>query len=132
VVGRVYPRRWIKENSFPFKPLKIERNGKIYDKLKIKKWKLKLPDASLFFHKIFKKIPTKRLEGNKKEKIAVLIKESCVAEMTHFVALVLGFFCIKIWKNMGGWIVSIVFMILNLPFILIQRYNRPRFINALA
>lgn len=132
VVGRFFPRKWIYENRFPFKSFKFEQQGKIYDKLKIKKWKTKLPDASLIFHKIVAIIPKKRIDDNKKDNIPVLIKETCIAESNHFFAAILGFFCVKIWHNTGGIIVSVCFAFANIPFILIQRYNRPRLMRALS
>ncbi|MBE5749233.1 MAG: glycosyl-4,4'-diaponeurosporenoate acyltransferase [Clostridiales bacterium] len=130
VIGRIYPRKWIKENSFPFKSFKFEKHGKIYDKLKIKKWKTKLPDFSLIMHKIISKIPKKRIENTQNANLKILIKETCIAEATHFFAMIFGFLCVKIWYKFGI-IISTVFAALNVPFILIQRYNRPRLIRAL-
>lgn len=127
LIGRIIPRSWIKEDKFPFKSFKWEKNGLIYEKLKIKKWKTKLPDASLILNKIIPNLyPTKRMKNSDKEKAKILIKESCVAEGTHQVVSILGFFCIYIWKSFGGVSVAVVFYLFNIPFILIQRYNRPR------
>ena len=47
LIGRIYPRKWINENKFPFKSFKFEKEGKFYNKLRINKWKTKLPDASV-------------------------------------------------------------------------------------
>ena len=130
--GRIFPRKWINEEAFPFCEFAFEKGGKIYNKIHIKEWKTKLPDASLIMGKIFPKfVPTKRMDGNSKNKIPVLIKETCVAEGTHFLVALFGFYCHKIWRGGGGLIVGILFFILNLPFILIQRYNRPRLKRAL-
>lgn len=127
LIGRIFPRNWIKENKFPFKIYKWEKNGKIYEKLKIKKWKTKLPDASLLLNKLIPSLyPTKRMKNKEIAKAKVLVKESCVAEGTHKAVSILGVFCIYIWKSIGGVIVTIVFYLFNVPFILIQRYNRPR------
>ena len=127
LIGRIIPRNWINENSFSFKSFKWEKEGKIYEKLKIKKWKTKLPDASILLSRIIPKIyPTKRMKNNNKEKAMILVKESCVAEGTHKAVSILGLFCIYIWKSMGGVTIAVVFYLFNVPFILIQRYNRPR------
>lgn len=126
-IGRIIPRSWIKEDKFPFKSFKWEKNGLIYEKLKIKKWKTKLPDASLVLNKIIPNLyPTKRMKNSDKEKTKILIKESCVAEGTHKVVSILGFLCIYIWKSFGGVTVAVAFYLFNVPFIIIQRYNRPR------
>ncbi len=127
LIGRFFPRSWIKEDSFPFKILKIEKNGQIYEKIKIKYWKTKLPDASLILHKIIPSLmPKKRLDTVSKEKIQTLVKESCVAEMTHFIAGILGLGCILIWKRFLGKLLAILYFIWNMLFVFIQRYNRPR------
>lgn len=131
LVGRFFPRKWIKEEKFPFKSFKFEKQGKIYEKLKIKKWKTRLPDASLILNKIFRKrMPVKRIRDLKKSSANVLVKETCVAEATHFWAGILGFLCVKIWKSAGGYIISAAYFLLNVPFILIQRYNRPRLLKV--
>lgn len=127
-IGRIFPRKLIKENKFPFKSFKWEKEGKIYDRIKIKQWKTRLPDASLIIGRFFPKfLPKKRIEGAKKAKVAVLVKESCIAESTHFLSALAGLFCIKIWR-FWGVIVSIIWALWNMLFILIQRYNRPRLI----
>ncbi len=127
LIGRFFPRKWIYENCFPFRCFTFEKGGKIYEKIGVKKWKTLYPDGSMIFHKILPNLyPKKRLDGSKLEKIPILIKESCIAEGTHVIAGLLGFFCIAIWKKVGGIIVSIVYFIINIPPIIIQRYNRPR------
>lgn len=56
-VGRILPKSWFNFSSFPYRSFDWENGGKIYDKIKIKKWQNKLPDMS----KIFKKLmPAKR------------------------------------------------------------------------
>ena len=127
-IGRFFPRKWIKEDRFPFKSFKWEKAGKIYERLKIKKWKTKLPDASLIIGRFFPKfLPKKRIEGAKKEKVSVLIKESCIAESTHFFSAIIGLYCAKLWRFWGA-IISALWLTWNTLFILIQRYNRPRLI----
>lgn len=132
LLGRIFPRKWITENSFPFKSFSFEKNGKIYEKIGIKRWKTKLPDASLILYRFIPKLmPKKRLKVGEKEKISVLVKETCVAETTHFLAAVMGLYCAKIWRG-GGLILSLLYFIWNLPFVLIQRYNRPRLMRVCA
>ena len=131
IIGRIFPRKWIKEDKFPFRSFAFEKNGRIYDKIKIKKWKTKWPDASKLIHKIIPQIPVKRFDDKSPEKVKTLIKESCVAETTHVVAFVLGFFAIFLWGSVLGVLLTIVYALANIPPILIQRYNRPRLMRAL-
>jgi len=128
IIGRLYPRKWISENQFPFNCFKVEKKGKIYERIGIKSWKTKYPDASVIFHRLFPKIyPKKRLNGANGSKICILIKESCVAEVTHFISILSGVFCVKIWQGFGGFAMFFLWMLINIPAIVIQRYNRPRF-----
>lgn len=130
LIGRFFPRNLIKHNKFPFKSFKWEKEGQIYNYLKIKKWKTKLPDASILLNRIIPKIyPKKRMKNKEVDKAIILLKESCIAEGTHKLVSILGFGCILIWKSIGGVTISIVFYLFNVPFVIIQRYNRPRFLK---
>ena len=107
-----------------YRQRKWEKNGKIYARIfRLKKWKKRLPDGAALFKKGFQKKRLKRLDeiylGN-------FIKETCRAEITHWIMFLLSpvFFIWNIW-----WvgIVMIVYAILvNVPCIIIQRYNRIR------
>ena len=129
ILGRVFPRKWIFEDRFPFKSFDFEKGGRIYNKIGRMKWKTKLPDASVTITKILPKfMPRKRIDQG--DQIPILIKETCIAEATHVLVAILGFGCVFIWNGIGGWIVSIAFLLFNIPFIIIQRFNRPRLIRA--
>lgn len=129
LIGRLWPRKYIWETRFPFKSLPFEQEGAIYNKLHILKWKTKLPDASMILGRLFPRwIPQKRIE--KASKVPVLIKETCVAEATHVAATILGFGCVWFWPGAGGWCLAAAGVIFHLPFILMQRYNRPRLLKA--
>jgi len=107
-----------------YKQRKWEKDGKIYVKiLRLKKWKKKLPDGAALFKKGFKK---KHLNGLDGVYLDDFIRETCRAELTHWIMLLfsLVFF---IWNPWWVGIVMIVYAILvNLPCIIIQRYNRIR------
>lgn len=124
--GQALPRRWFIANSFPWCSFRWERNGKIYDRIAIRKWKDKLPDMSRIMPDM---VPKRILPQSQPGDIDLLIRETCVAELTHAVLMIAGFFCVHIWNAVGGWIVSILFALGNVPFVWIQRYNRPRFVR---
>ena len=129
LLGRIYPRSWLCPARCPFKSFPFEKNGTIYNKVKIMKWKTKLPDISLVITKIFPKfMPRKRLDNE--NQVSTLINETCIAEVTHVLAAILGFGCVFVWDGIGGWIMSILFLLSNIPFIMMQRFNRPRLIAA--
>lgn len=129
LVGRAMPKRWFKWDRFPYKELKIENGGQIYKKLMVHRWHKHVPDMS----RIFKKMPRKGINGMVKEDTIVLMtQETCIAECTHWVLALLGFSCVFIWPGIGGVIVSLIYLFMgHLPYILIQRYNRPRLVKVL-
>ncbi len=59
-----------------------------------------------------------------------LLYETCVAEFIHWLLIIFGFYCKIIWKGNGGTVISIIWMLGNLPFIIIQRYNRPKIMKT--
>ena len=48
-----------------------------------------------------------------------------MAELTHIFLIGLGFGCVLIAKSIYGFVLSLLWGIGNLVFIVIQRYNRP-------
>lgn len=125
-IGESMPRRWFSENRFPFITYKWENGGKAYQKIKIKKWKNKLPDMS----RIMKDMLPKRISyGATSEHIDALVKETCVAEFVHVSLIFLSVGIYFILKNYIGVILCLVFIAINVPFILIQRFNRPHLVN---
>lgn len=58
--------------------------------------------------------------------LELLLKETCIAEITHELLCFFGFACTLIWRGLGGFCVSVIYMLGNLPYIIIQRYNRPK------
>lgn len=126
--GLVTPRNIFDENKFPFKPFKWENGGKVYDKLHIKKWKSKLPEMSKLTNLIF----PKRLKKNMtSEDFDRLVKESCIAEISHYILFVCSMGIYYIWRGKIGAFLALIYGFLgNVTYIIIQRYNRPHFITV--
>lgn len=124
LVGMAIPRSAFDGDGFWFRCRRFEKEGRIYEGLGIRRWKDKLPDMS----KLFKKsMVAKQIRGGFTEESAVkLVKETCVAELVHLCLMVLGFPCLFLWHGVGGAVVWALYALGNLPFVLIQRYNRPR------
>ena len=117
----------LNENKRPFKSHKWERNGKVYDKLAIRKWKGKVPDAS----KCLPFLRPKKVESNTTSAdLRALIKETCVAEIVHIALIILSLGVLFICPGKLGVMLYIFCFLGNLPFIMIQRYNRPQYIIA--
>ena len=115
------------ENKRPFKSRKWEKNGKVYDKLAIRKWKNKVPDMSKCLPFLR---PKKVASGTTSTDLRALIKETCVAEIIHVALIVLSLGVLLICPGKLGVVLYIFCFIGNLPFIFVQRYNRPQYIIA--
>lgn len=128
LVGRLLPAEWFRADCFPFRTFLFEKEGRIYGKLHIRRWQNRLPDMSRILPG---SMPPKRLESDYREKLPELIRETCVAELIHGILCILGLWCIKKWKGIGGWILAGLNLLGNAAYILIQRYNRPRLVRLL-
>lgn len=122
LIGEALPRKWFSENRFPYIDFVWEKKGKVYDKLKIKKWKNKLIDMSKIFSSMIPKAVSFDVTP---AQIQALIKETCVAEFIHYILCFTSGGVYFIYNDLMGILVWILCIIGNIPFILIQRYNRP-------
>ncbi len=129
LLGRALPKHWFRHDSFFFKTVPLELEGALYHKIAIRRWKNKLPDMSVFFYRW---MPSKELSKKMTARqVRIMIEETCVAEFIHVLLCVLGFFCVSVWPCWCGWLVSFLFLLGNLPFCLVQRYNRPKLVKLL-
>ena len=127
-IGRFIPKSWIKPEVFPYRIFKFENNGRFYELFGVRKWQTKVLDMSRIFPKI---IPPKRINDDFQAELPLMIKETCIAELVHWILFVPVVFCLSLWEGIGGIIVVTLYELLNIPYIIIQRYNRPRMINTL-
>lgn len=125
LLGQLLPRKNFDYKAFPYAPFKWEKNGMIYTRLKIQFWKEKVPDMSLYIKSMFrKKLGVFRSEDYLEE----LILETCVAEFVHFLLILASPIFTMMMEGVAGYIGMGLYIVGNLPFILIQRYNRPRLV----
>ena len=125
-VGEALPRRWFHWDRFPFRSWRWEREGKIYDLIHIRAWKDRLPDMSRVMKDM---IPKKVGVCPTSAEVMILVKETCVAEIIHVVLCICAPVIYFFWHNGVGVFLTWVFIIGNIPFILIQRYNRPALVS---
>jgi glycosyl-4,4'-diaponeurosporenoate acyltransferase len=101
-----------------------ERDGTVYRKVLVHRWKDAIPEAGSFFTGGFSK---RALTGRDPDYLRRFIAETCRAEFSHWLAAVAGatFF---FWNP---WYVGVIMLgygvATNLPFAVVQRYNRARF-----
>lgn len=110
------------ENKRFYKIFDFEKDGRIYtDKLKIKKWKDLLPQY------IGKKGFSKRhITSVSEEYIDYFIMETCRGEWDHRMNCLYFIISFIINPFFVGLFFSFSVILINLPFIIIQRYNRCR------
>ena len=113
-----------------YKERKWEEGGEVYQRLlKVKRWKDSLPELSDFIRTIF---PRKRIASHDKENLQKYLLESCRAELTHW-GIILSSFLFGFWNDCIETAAMILIALgLNLPYVVIQRYNRPRIIRLLV
>jgi len=120
----LFPNKLLNPNNRLFRTRSWEEGGEIYQRLfKVRSWKAALPELSDFFKKLF---PKKKIKAFDTEYLQSYITESCRAELTHFciIGITLLF---PLWAGLSvSLIIIYISVLLNLPFIVIQRYNRPR------
>lgn len=125
IVGRILPKRWFKADAFPYREYTFECGGRFYHKMKIRSWQNKLPDMSRILPWC---MPPKRLPGKWDAGVLIdMIRETCVAEIVHIAHAIAGLGCLILWDGLGGVVMAFLTAVGNLPFVLVQRYNRPRF-----
>lgn len=128
ILGRLVPKSWFHHERFPYRCAPWEQ--KLFKALRVKQWQAKVPDMSRIFPKL---MPPKKMTAQTVQALPRMLQETCVAEATHMLLSIAGLALFWIWPGWGGAAVAIVYILLgNLPFIIIQRYNRPRLQKLLA
>ncbi len=125
IVGYMIRRDKININSRLYSSFKWERDGEVYRLIKVAKWKNKLPDMSKYLRRILypKKI---QLHPDSKQLLR-LIQETCVAECIHIMLISSSPLVYYYIQGDYGVLMSVLYALGNIPFIIIQRYNRPKF-----
>ena len=129
LVGRLIPQEWIHADRFPFRCCDWEENGTVYNAFSIRKWQNKVPDMSKLFPRLMQE---KKMTRNFREDLPVMIRETCIAEIIHWALCLASLWCLWLWPGFGGFCVAFLYSVGNLPFIMIQRYNRPRLVGLQA
>lgn len=115
---------FLEEKEHWFALASWERNGHFWQKWTwIRLWKDKVPDSTQLFKRNY---DLTSFSMTDEESIKRFILETRRAELTHWLSIVPAplFF---IWNPpWAGWFMVGYAVVVNAPFILIQRYNRPR------
>ena len=126
IIGSRLPRQWFHPDRFPFAPREWEQEGSIYRRIGVHHWKDQLPDMSRILPSM---VPKRILTGTAQE-AHVLALETCVAEAVHFALILLSPGILILCPGgvgVAAWMIYV--LVLNLPYIIIQRYNRPKLLR---
>lgn len=129
---RFLPSRFFSENQKIYQEHPLEKN--IYKKINVSKWKHKLPDAGKLIRFYRNKLP-------KEIDLCYLnrfIKECCIAEIGHLLIGILGYMSLLfafllpaeslLWDLILFAFIATINLLIQMLFVIIQRYNRPRLI----
>lgn len=127
LIGEALPRRWFRADAFPYRAYAWEQNGRFYQKLGIRAWKDRLPDKSKFAPGAYRKSVGAHRDGMRIER---LLQETCVAECVHWALLLLSAVFLFTMARPYGAVATILYALSHVPYLMIQRYNRPRLLAA--
>lgn len=123
------PDAYYQKRSSFYQPFAWEMDGQVWQRVvRINNWKKFLPDSSAILKKAYNK---KKLSAVTPEGLEKFIVETKRAEQTHWLSILpapLFFLWNPTW---AAWIMIFYAILANLPFIIVQRYNRPRMIRLL-
>jgi glycosyl-4,4'-diaponeurosporenoate acyltransferase len=121
------PVQALDHDGWLWRPRPAERDGQVYERLGIRRWKDRLPEAGALFD-----------GGISKRHLACsgslerFVVETRRAELGHWLAMLPGPL-FALWNPPGVAAVMVAYGIgVNLPFVAIQRYNRLRSSRVLA
>lgn len=120
------PINYFNEKNWLLKTRKWEKYGNFYSKyFFVKKWKHIIPSAG----RIFGGFSMRHLSNINQNYINLWVKETCRSELCHWTAILPSIFFF-LWNPIYLSIIMVLYALLfNMPLIILQRYNRPRFIN---
>lgn len=105
---------------------KWEDGGKIYDRLfKVSKFK----DSAVNAQKIFGGDVTPRTMPRDPQVMSAIIDETCKSELVHWLLILISPAMLVLIHSWLKWPLWALYIIANFRDILIQRFNRPRFVR---
>ncbi len=124
------PDRYFSPDSFLFRSHRFEREGRIYDRIfRVNRWKHLLPDGGVFWKK--RGYQKKRLFSFSEQNLKKFLVESSRGELSHWLAILPFWVFGLIAPPQVIWYMLMYALLVNLPCIITQRYNRPRISNLL-
>lgn len=130
ILSLIVPDYVFTKKSWILKERKWEQKGEFYQKyFKVRLWKNHLPELGDFIRGIF---PKKKIMEFSDEYLRKYLFESRKSELTHW-CIILSSLLFILWNEPHeALLMFIIAAVINLPYIIIQRYNRPRIAEAIG
>jgi len=117
------PDKWLSPERYLFRTHNWEKDGRLYRILRVHRWKRLLPDGGAVLKSGYRK---KKITDYSMENMSKFAIESCRAELTHLLAI-LPFWVFGFIGPPSIILYMLIYaLIVNLPCMIAQRYNRPR------
>lgn len=129
LVAEKLPAKFYDHKNWLYRERRWEEGGKIYERMFfVKRWKPYMPEIS---DVLFTRFSKKHLQKSDSQYLKMFLLESCKAELTHWVIILSSvfFLCWGIGTMLRFLLLAVL---LNLPYIIMQRYNRPRLIRLIT
>jgi glycosyl-4,4'-diaponeurosporenoate acyltransferase len=107
----------------------VERDGRVYERLRIRRWKHRMPELGDAFRGGVSK---RALPSGASADLRRLVAETRRAELVHWaIPAVVPVFAL--WNPAGLMAAMVAYAVVaNLPCLVVQRYNRGRLLRVLA
>lgn len=115
--------RRLARDGWLLRPRRLETAARYRRWLRINRWKDKLPEAGALFSDGVSK---RRLPGHEIGGLPLFVRETRRAELGHWWAMACGPLFVLWNPPLAAGLLVAYGVLVNLPFILIQRYNRLR------
>ena len=126
LLGLIIPKSCLHYDSFPFEAFGWEKGGRFYNKFGVSRWMAKLPDMSRIIPYMFRKKLDPQMD---KDNVLLFINETCLAELIHWILVFSAPFLMMLVDGITGKVFTLLYAFCNMPFIMIQRYNRPKLVR---
>ena len=124
------PLERLERDGWLLRPRRFELESRFYTRrLRVQHWKDKLPEAGALFPGGVSK---RRLDGDLAGNLGRFVCETRRAERAHWLALA-GSPAFALWNPLAGLVAMVTYGVLvNAPFIVVQRFNRQRAQRVMA
>ncbi|MCP4436520.1 MAG: hypothetical protein GY812_13625 [Actinomycetia bacterium] len=122
--GHRLPLGFVSRDTWLTNPRQFEHGGRFYERrLRIRNWKDSLPEAGALFRGGFAK---DRLADRSSENLERFVAETRRAEYVHWANVLAGPAFLLVLPLWGGIVMTVFALVVHVPFVAIQRYNRIR------